>query len=134
MSRIIKFRAFVPGDCGIIRRGVHGVEYIYFADDDGVAEIGLDASPKMVRQEIMGDKCTLMQFTGLLDKNGVEIYEGDILDFDESEWGETFTPEIVPSIYDLMMGGGMCGQVEDVPRYRAVIGNIHENPELLEKG
>jgi hypothetical protein len=75
----------------------------------------------------------LMQFTGLLDKNGVEIYEGDILDFEELEWGGKFTPEVVPPIQTLITDGfPLCGSVRDVAEWRTVIGNIHQNPELLE--
>jgi hypothetical protein len=71
------------------------------------------------------------QFTGLHDKNGKEIYEGDILDFDEREWGGEFTCEVVPSIDELIGEWPMCGTVHDINSFRAVIGNIHENPELL---
>ena len=69
-----------------------------------------------------------LQYTGLLDKNGREIYEGDIVTVDGVlyfvEWrgaGDWFIdPEcddafmFTPSIYEL-----------------EIIGNIHENPELL---
>jgi uncharacterized phage protein (TIGR01671 family) len=76
------------------------------------------------------DYLIVMQYTGLKDKNGVEIYEGDILDFDEREWGGKFDPEVITM--DKMKGKwGMCGSVEDVDKWRQVIGNIHENPELL---
>jgi uncharacterized phage protein (TIGR01671 family) len=69
-------------------------------------------------------------YTGLKDKNGKEIYEGDILDFDESEWGGKFKPEVIT--FDKIIGKWeLCGTVGDVEQWRKIIGNIHENPELL---
>ena len=70
------------------------------------------------------------QYTGLKDKNSVEIYEGDILDFDEKEWGEPFEPEEI-SMEHMAGNWFLSGTVEDVSQWRQVIGNIHQNPELL---
>lgn len=74
----------------------------------------------------------IMQYTGLKDKNGVEIYEGDIIEFDRDEWrgdDNTFTVKWDSKEAQWDLGGGSIrGDME----FRSVIGNIYENPELLE--
>ena len=78
------------------------------------------------------DDVELMQFTGIKDKNDVEIYEGDIVNFDKVEWGGDDNIHVVTwdKTYGCWCFGG--GSISDM-EFREVIGNIHENPELLEK-
>lgn len=63
---------------------------------------------------------TLMQFTGLKDKNGKEIYGGDIV---QASWGYTGVVEFNQFIYADIK----CTISDDIE----VIGNIYENPELV---
>ena len=86
---------------------------------------------------------TVGQYTGLKDKNGKEIFEGDIIAFEDSdggyeypdlvvntgivEYGELrfyFTNRVAVDMGDFYIKDGRCDEVE-------VIGNIHDNPELM---
>ncbi len=100
------------------------------------------------------DPETLGEFTGLHDKNGKEVYEGDILRFPpKNDWGnnnyscfEVFFHDgdgnsdynIGYSMSRMHNHGAICGGY--IPAFKpktvkqmAVIGNIYDNPELLEK-
>ena len=70
-------------------------------------------------------KWPIMQYTGLKDKNGVEIYEGDIV---QQGWGWCEEPTKV-EFNDIIFWSYECCVDEDKIK---VIGNIYENPELLE--
>ena len=79
----------------------------------------------------------IMQSTGLFDKNGVEIYEGDIIDVGTripflnkiQRDDETAYLKLVP--LDKRWTESYFTNFEDKSRYE-VIGNIYENKELLE--
>jgi len=67
----------------------------------------------------------LMQLTGLQDKNGVDIYEGDVMKWDAQEWGGPFQ-EAVKWDFELL-----DARRNDWREWCEVIGNIHQNPELV---
>ncbi len=132
-NREIKFRAWVK-DKKVMRSismlethrpGLGKYQAQYYGDGNGYTNI---------------EDIELMQFTGLKDKNGKEIYEGDIInvtkrlddyemyaqviwDNEEARWGYIKADgddTEIGSLYDLL----------DIRRDE-IIGNIYENPELI---
>lgn len=90
----------------------------------------------------------IMQYTGLKDKNGVEIYEGDILKI--PEWLKEDNQDVCICIYNQentvsdIIGFGLYIKDGYSGKYRIlvqsdewdefeVIGNVYDNPELLEE-
>ena len=69
--------------------------------------------------------CELMQYTGLKDKNGKEIYEGDIVN-----WTTEDVNDVVRFKDGTFMIGDVCSFNVSVSNLE-VIGNIYENPDLL---
>jgi len=75
-------------------------------------------------------ECEIMQFTGLTDKNGKEIYEGDIMDYGG---GRVVIVEFEEGCFGLRMPLGNFEKCWLSPKHFAIIGNKFQNPELLDK-
>lgn len=119
MERIIKFRAWLNMQREMLYEGLFGAE------------------------KFGGRDCEIMQFTGLLDKNGKEIYEGDVVQ-NEEMWT---IPKIVKyeivfdcgvffgyGIQEVEVAGKGKRQVTLKPQEMKnceIIGNIYENKDLL---
>jgi uncharacterized phage protein (TIGR01671 family) len=131
--REIKFRAWDKkkkrwwDDFQLYQNGA----WVVYDDDDG-GKSGL-------WEHNISDKFDLeiMQFTGLRDSNGKEIYEGDVVNV--RNWGRTNEVlHIASIIWDNQIAGWDLEPFFDIYEYDRfrnieVIGNIYETPELLRK-
>lgn len=140
MSREIKFRAWDKTTSVMVSDYAHNGSYgelycVYFHD----SAYNTNGCPDLI----------LEQFTGLLDKNGKEIYEGDIIRMVKDGIGQVIMvnncstkDRIViwheeEARFSWMLldgqvnssGWSFCKNNEDIME---IIGNIHENKELLE--
>ena len=108
------------------------VDYIDFAN--GIVGLS-NENVKDYEQPI--HRVKFMQSTGLKDKNGVEIFEGDVIS-ELSEQGEDWANHILAEVVWHKVGfyGKEKGHEPEYPITEfvkgEVIGNIWENPELLE--
>lgn len=76
------------------------------------------------------DRIVLLQYTGLNDKNGIEIYEGDILfEPHEEEYPQVIFDE---GVFYLRYSTFVHPLFEECDSLE-IVGNIYENPELLEE-
>lgn len=106
-----------------------------FCEDKAYIDINhcFDIKHILVNPPIEVDKETVGQFTGLKDKNGTEIYDGDIV----REHANDYTPIYQNGIYmaynvDKINDPYVSTQFNVIWRNGCeVIGNIHDNPELL---
>lgn len=129
--REIKFRAWTGEE--MVQPDYNGDYWVMtFRDGSPCLLEGYELESGPYDLDYMPIDATFLQFTGLKDRNGKEIYEGDILD----EGGDN---QVV--FWCEVDGAWVLGNSPSDDEYywitarllgSAVIGNIYENPELLE--
>ncbi len=146
--REIKFRAWddVLGMCEVIE-----IDFMSDTVEVGGKKTTHHYVPEEKRESytLNIENAHLMQYAGLKDKNGKEIYEGDLIKYygrhvDHYNNRETvyeiqyhplrFEGIPIAYLYDKDMYGDWCGggELKDFYSYEVeVIGNLYENPELL---
>lgn len=128
-QREIKFRAW---DKEAKRLGaVAHLDNLLTAGTMVVIRVNSPGSVQKIEKDLEEGAYELMQFTGLHDKNGKEIYEGDIIQI-RDKWDD---PELDKEVGTVFYQNGAYWGLERllgiVASYCKVIGNIYENPELL---
>lgn len=123
MNRPIKFRAWDAGLKVMLSWGIKA---------DGEPRFNGWLSDRIVSRAMMyePDGLELMQFTGLLDKNGKEIYEGDTVRCLSGQIAEVkYDPDFAE--FTLICGSMTISFNRRVCANQEVIGNIYDNPELM---
>ena len=130
MKREIKFKAWNKEANRFSKPFTLKSDVLNYTDDDGLGIV------KSLTNEI------ILQYTGLKDKNGKEIYEGDILERVDTK--QTFLViwnkdcYLVRMIYDSWLNKNVLNHKKDgslnfMTTFEIeIIGNIYENPELIE--
>lgn len=147
MNRIIKFRSYDKEENKMFKP-------IYEAYKGNLLDLSITFSGELLRRTLLEpsehesrfkNRYVLMQFTGFMDSDGNEIYEGDILQdiiIDEDTGQKIESKETV--YFDEAIGSWMLDQIFKQDQtygtslfqnlidfeYR-IIGNVFENPELL---
>ncbi len=150
--RDIKFRAYIydltdndshPLEIDVRAGKLWDVASINFKDQ--IVEI-MDDDGSVWEYELNNNEIALLQYAGLKDKNGVEIYEGDILELRANpfsrkrdlfqvafkdggfrdEWNNYIGQYLPPDIRNKQGGRVRLNEACEV------VGNIYENPELLQ--
>lgn len=115
MNDRFKFRAWIGKERALIG---YGARYLYFNAIGGISD-------SLLKKEGFDE---IEQCTGLKDKNGKLIYEGDIVLKSDGDIYEVFWDE-------KMLGFYLQDKIVETVLYKGdveVIGNIHENADLLE--
>lgn len=141
MNREIKFRAYIKNDYNKELIGkILDVSSIHLKTKKIIIGYSLDKSNYGNKSFSFND-IELMQYTGLHDKNGKEIYEGDIVSkevFDDTKpnyinksYAKVVYIEELAGFYLVNKSNKILWEVADDKYNIEVVSTIYDNPELL---
>ena len=116
------------------------VEHFFITDNGLICNMEKPTSDSKLLIPIEKSELILMQSTGLFDKNGKEIFEGDVVRMRNPRDRRQIGMFQVVRVANSPMLGLLCKKLtteifnlyEHMRNYYEVKGNIYENPELLE--
>lgn len=122
MQREIKLRAWDKSEKRMLYRTIWDRNWYATPKND-------ESGCHCIREIMPGDQhyIILMQFTGLLDCKGVEIYEGDVVEYETGNDDNSVMQEEVR-----FEGGAFYPICEQSSETFKIIGNVYSNPALKE--
>lgn len=131
MNRPIKYRAYWSNR--IPQLGMCSVKSIDFEDPLGGERVSISNGAVRVFPKL--EEIKLLQFTGMLDIHGKEIYEGDIIQKIVVGDKENGNKDYLVQSFEVKWLEQQAGFniTKGNNHYYNIIGNIYENPELLQK-
>lgn len=118
--------------------GLDWVEGGILQTEDGFIIVQLDDKRKLTAYDVVPE--TIGQFTGLTDRNGKKVFEGDICKYgyDDEYVGELFYDVFEFSITEIDIENVLSLLVFDRKKEEwffqgVVVGNVHDNPKLLKQ-
>ena len=106
-----------------------------YRSDDELSEFITVPRPEvkgLSSDDFLVDPDTVGQFTGLTDKNGTKIFEGDIVKYGDHLMVVVWYEFLASFMLAFSIDGNYHETMSNSHIYLEVIGNIHDNPKLLE--